>query len=436
MKNFDVESPYYFCVVYQDLKIQSPSIILKTGEIVNQEEICNDYSFFDYFDDYYKDTYLYNYPTPFMVYTGIGQISQIENLILPNDVVTYINEHGLDIFFYENLFFDIGEKNTFSLKDTDAYNNPIINSVYIINGFESTIKNIENLHCFELDSVKKFVLKNGLTKVRVNTFDYNVEKYFKEKYSFEIKNRDIFKTSLLKHSTDSTTTYTYNPDSNIPDCSKIKYKFWSGAWRYTGYRHLLISYIKNLETKYSWQHNVSFEEINSNLWFDIDRWQNIYPELYKKIKNGVEELQNQGPIVMDYVFHRQECPSINELPISVYQSCFCAVVSETKFAQPTGMLSEKTLNAVKSFRPFILMAPPYSLEYAKKLGFKTFSDFWDESYDQEENHEQRLIKIFKVIDYLSSKSIEDLKVLYSEMTPIIEHNFKNLESLKKNSNFF
>jgi hypothetical protein len=79
--------------------------------------------------------------------------------------------------------------------------------------------------------------------------------------------------------------------------------------------------------------------------------------------------------------------------------------------------------------PFILVAPPHSLEYMKKLGFKTFDKFWDESYDQEDNHQTRLLKILDLIDYIDSKSIHELTIMYSAMQETIEHNFLVLSKI-------
>jgi hypothetical protein len=107
-----------------------------------------------------------------------------------------------------------------------------------------------------------------------------------------------------------------------------------------------------------------------------------------------------------------------------YQEIFVDVITETRFAQPTANFSEKVFQAMQYFRPFILVAPPFTLEYVRSLGFKTFSDFWDESYDTETNHGQRLIKIFKLIDTIEQMGFEDIKQMYQDMLPIIEHNRK------------
>jgi hypothetical protein len=77
-----------------------------------------------------------------------------------------------------------------------------------------------------------------------------------------------------------------------------------------------------------------------------------------------------------------------------------------------------------------LVAPPKSLEYLHLLGFKTFNEFWDESYDDELDHEARLKKIFRLIDNIDSYQIDDLQMLYEKMKGIIEHNFNMLSTLQ------
>lgn len=54
---------------------------------------------------------------------------------------------------------------------------------------------------------------------------------------------------------------------------------------------------------------------------------------------------------------------------------------------------------------------------------KHIGRFWDESYDTIENHEERLFRIFEVIDNIDSKSIEELREIYNQMIPILEHNY-------------
>jgi len=63
------------------------------------------------------------------------------------------------------------------------------------------------------------------------------------------------------------------------------------------------------------------------------------------------------------------------------------------------------------------------LKYLKSMGFKTFSNFWDESYDDDENHVSRMNKIFNIINDISNWPEEKLKEFESNTKEILNHNF-------------
>ena len=68
------------------------------------------------------------------------------------------------------------------------------------------------------------------------------------------------------------------------------------------------------------------------------------------------------------------------------------------------------------------------LKYLKKLGFKTFSDWWDESYDEEQDLEKRIDKIVFILKRLSEKNHEELIEVRKQIKDI---NIKNRELFKK-----
>ena len=104
------------------------------------------------------------------------------------------------------------------------------------------------------------------------------------------------------------------------------------------------------------------------------------------------------------------------------------IISETYFYDdyPTLFVSEKTFKAITSSQPFIIMGNKNSLVELKKLGYKTFGDFWDESYDSMEGCDRMdaIIQLLKDID-----SIDNKLEWFVGMKDILEHN-KNL--LRKN----
>ena len=59
------------------------------------------------------------------------------------------------------------------------------------------------------------------------------------------------------------------------------------------------------------------------------------------------------------------------------------------------------------------------------MGFKTFSEFWDESYDGHEGRD-RFVKILELIDSLANKSTTELEQMYQGMQDILDHNYNLL----------
>ena len=115
----------------------------------------------------------------------------------------------------------------------------------------------------------------------------------------------------------------------------------------------------------------------------------------------------------------------NNFNLIHYQQSFISLVSETTAYPDTLFFSEKTYKPIYAQQPFIIYGNPYSLKYLREIGFKTFDKWIDESYDEEENFEERLIKIIKVLEEISLKSFEELSKIREEMKDILVHNYKH-----------
>jgi hypothetical protein len=71
----------------------------------------------------------------------------------------------------------------------------------------------------------------------------------------------------------------------------------------------------------------------------------------------------------------------------------------------------------------VLLGPPNSIKNLQELGFKTFDRWWDESYDQILDNEQRLLAVVKIIEHIYSQPTEALHNLCDEMQDVLEYNF-------------
>jgi hypothetical protein len=80
--------------------------------------------------------------------------------------------------------------------------------------------------------------------------------------------------------------------------------------------------------------------------------------------------------------------------------------------------------------PFMVQGPQYFLINLRKLGFRTFDQWWDEGYSKDPQRCQ-VDGIIENIEILSKYSIYELSNMYQKMQPVLEHNQQLLMSLSK-----
>ena len=106
------------------------------------------------------------------------------------------------------------------------------------------------------------------------------------------------------------------------------------------------------------------------------------------------------------------------------KTCF-EIIAETCLSHNKLCVTEKTFKSMLSKNVFILMGNPYSLKWLKSLGFKTFSDIIDESYDKEQIFYKRFLMIFEEIKKLCSLDVDSLHKKLEPLDEIVEHNYNH-----------
>lgn len=150
---------------------------------------------------------------------------------------------------------------------------------------------------------------------------------------------------------------------------------------------------------------------------DID----IEPQYKSKILKGYDLMLRQDKKIADY----ELLPYLSGLgreSKQLYEQTYFTIVQETMFSVWEQAFTEKVLQPISHFHPFIVIGSPYTLKNLKEVGFKTFSGWWDESYDNEEDNWKRLIKVYRIIVDLCNKSDEQLHTMLIEMKDILEYN--------------
>jgi hypothetical protein len=121
----------------------------------------------------------------------------------------------------------------------------------------------------------------------------------------------------------------------------------------------------------------------------------------------------------------------NTAVLEFYNDFFVDVVAETYSNGLTFFPTEKTFRPMYGLTPFITFASQSFLNTLRSTwGFKTFSNWWDESYDDYQNYE-RVQKIYTVLQYLDQMSDQQLISMYNDMKPTLDHNFNTLMEITK-----
>jgi hypothetical protein len=216
----------------------------------------------------------------------------------------------------------------------------------------------------------------------------------------------------------------------------IKYKVNCFTYRWDQHRNLAVSFIHKTFGDQPITHYHDTENV-------IDKYSFNNSKHYKTLLQGRKSLNNFIPLTVDIDktqkvdMHTQKFPSdgtINTISNhsagieEYYRNSFVTLACETNYEYPWGQISEKVLDPMKHGSSILLLAGPHSLELLKHWGLKTFSEFWDESYDEELNPITRMDKVFDILLDLKQQSLKELKQIREHMRPTLVHNRNHIRT--------
>ena len=111
------------------------------------------------------------------------------------------------------------------------------------------------------------------------------------------------------------------------------------------------------------------------------------------------------------------------IPYDIYNSTYYSIVAETMDRGNWSLFSEKITKPILARRLFLVSSSQYYLRNLKGLGFQTFADIIDESYDQEPDDQKR---VGLMLDQMRFLSAQDPKKIMNKIESITEYNFNVL----------
>ena len=111
-------------------------------------------------------------------------------------------------------------------------------------------------------------------------------------------------------------------------------------------------------------------------------------------------------------------------PINALIESFLHVVTETCFWDDRTHLTEKIFKPIVARQPFVLLGCAGNLQYLQSYGFKTFDNWWDESYDHITDPILRLQKVVDLIKDICSMDIIELENILRGMKYTLDYNYE------------
>jgi hypothetical protein len=119
----------------------------------------------------------------------------------------------------------------------------------------------------------------------------------------------------------------------------------------------------------------------------------------------------------------QMCQDYGNVTRSYYQQSLVSIVTETNFYEREVSLTEKSFKPAKEKHPFITAGAKGVLKGMHRLGFRTFNEFWDESYDDIVDDGERMNKIMEIIGQIGTWTPDQILDFRRRVKPILEHNY-------------
>ena len=369
------------------------------------------------------------------VYMHNGPIDRLKSINHSPDTIHELNTDGLHFYMFEplSLYYWNGK-----IYEQSINNDQQVHTQGYYSEFSHPTR-YEDLRTEELDSILEYKRRNNINDgvITVHTGEHRIA----ETMPYYAQELNLICDDLYVKTQGAIENLEINTDFEFTK------HFMSLNWRYTKHRQLIANFLAGENGHLSWYFKSTFDMLGDDLYFDLNAWETDYPSLYKQLEVNNQNVQMNAPYVIDkpaneakdvLVAHavdfwpgvegysKGQTPSLRNPQKRTlqdfYRDIFVDIVTETRFAQPQGNFSEKLLQPVQYMKPFILLAPPRTLEYFKSFGYKTFDQFWDEGYDLEEDHGVRMARVFTIIQELLTKPIEELREVYKEMMPILEYN--------------
>ncbi len=161
-----------------------------------------------------------------------------------------------------------------------------------------------------------------------------------------------------------------------------------------------------LPTYHSTPNGTDFESVNQNHWL----WEDQGLEGHQQARWTVDSVRYYG--------HAMSLSQV--IPLEIYNKTAYSLVCETNYSNHYVFYTEKTVKPILARRLFVPLSHQYYLAMLRELGFRTFGEIIDESFDEVEPITQRHEMALEQLRWLCQ---QDQDKILERVRSITDHNF-------------
>ncbi len=151
-----------------------------------------------------------------------------------------------------------------------------------------------------------------------------------------------------------------------------------------------------------------------------------FAELVPELSPFLQPLADMG--VIEFNVAMPETPlkiydrHTNDLALAEYHQSWFTAVTESEMSPRPARVTEKVFKPLLNFHPFVVFGNPGSLGFLRGLGFETFPEMFDETYDQVETPRARFDMAYAQLARLCRMDEAELSRLEAAVAGKLEHN--------------
>jgi len=303
-------------------------------------------------------------------------------------------------------------------------NNLKILFFYPREGFDLTLYNnwFKTLHLlfvkYQLQNIKKYFIYNNLY----------IEKYYKKFIADNLDCKDVKFEKVFEYSFFHSDSYFKIIENNIKLNSNSTPKsknFVCYNAQLRPHRVFLVSEL--LRRNLSNDSYVSMIGDNKNfVTNDIENSKKLLEEYFLTVELDSDMVDhcrsyvnNWHPMLLD---KDKSTVDVVTFDLRHYQDTFFSVVTETGMGYPT-RVTEKTFKPIANRHPFLIVGCSGTLKYLQSLGYQTFPEIFDESYDDIEDVSTRLLSVIDQIEKFCLLTETEKNIKFNLIIDKLEHNY-------------